>query len=215
MELTITVPRGILDAILEHARSESPSECCGLLSGLDHRVDLHHPLRNQASEPDKRYFAAPEDLFEAMREMRAEGRSLIAIYHSHPRGRAYPSETDIELAFYPHVACLIQALEPQPEIRAYRIVDRTVTEIRVEVVEAEWKQARSAAIAAAASAARYSSAEDFDSPAIVPQVEAPKSVAPPFDSNVKPVEKASIPEPAAEYSTGLMERVLRRVKSWF
>lgn len=213
MELTITVPRGILDAILEHARSESPSECCGLLSGLDQRVDLHHPLRNQASEPHKRYFAAPEDLFEAMREMRAEGRSLIAIYHSHPRGRAYPSETDVELAFYPHVACLIQALEPQPEIRAFRIVDRTVTEIRIEVVEAEWKQARSAAFGAAASPMSSGYARDLAPPAAIPEVESPEPVTPRFEPVVEMAREMHRPD--AIPSTGLMQRVIRRLKDWF
>ncbi|MBK9315237.1 MAG: M67 family metallopeptidase [Acidobacteria bacterium] len=242
MELTITVPRGILNAILEQAGSASPSECCGLLSGTDNTVDLCHPLRNNSPEPHLRYFASPEDLFEAMREMREEGRSLVAIYHSHPRGQAYPSQTDIELAFYPDVAYLIQSLDPQPEIRAWRIVDRTVSEIKIEIVEAEWKQTAHTAIGAAASSLTGGStvADAFPDEFTVTEtildevrsqvevepepefvIEEIAEVLPEADIEPEPepeiVEKVSvdIEESRIGFIPRLVQRVVRRLKTWF
>ncbi len=242
MELTITVPRGILNAILEQARSSSPSECCGLLSGADNCVDLYHPLRNNSPEPHLRYFASPEDLFDAMREMREEGRSMLAIYHSHPRGQAYPSQTDIELAFYPDVAYLIQSLDPQPEIRAWRIVDRTVSEIKIEIVEAEWKQMAHTAHGAAASSLTVGSSvadvfpDEFTVTetildVVMSKVEVerePEFVIEEIAEVLPEVEIEPEPEPeidekaavdAEESGIGfipkLVQNVIRRLKRWF
>lgn len=131
----IKIPRSIFDDIIAQTLAEQPRECCGMLGGLDSHAGSRYPLQNRSPEPETRYFAAPEDLFDAMRRMRAVNEELIAIYHSHPRGRAYPSETDIELAFYPEAVYLIIAFDPQTEMRAFRISEKVVTEIAIEVVE--------------------------------------------------------------------------------
>lgn len=66
-----------------------------------------YALRNEAADPQRRYAAAPADLFEAMREMRSRREKLVGIYHSHPQGPSHPSGTDIDLAFYPDAVHLI------------------------------------------------------------------------------------------------------------
>jgi proteasome lid subunit RPN8/RPN11 len=64
------------------------------------------------------------------------GLSLGAIYHSHTRSAPYPSQTDINLAFYPEALYLIVGLAgPEPEVRAYTIVDGEVAEQALEVTE--------------------------------------------------------------------------------
>ncbi len=131
MDLAINIPRSIFDDIINQAFDEQPCECCGLLGGRSSQVVSRYPLANKSPEPERRYFAAPEDLFEAMRRMRSESEDLIAIYHSHPRGPAYPSPTDIELAFYQEAVYLIIGLEPQVEMRAFTINGQQVTEIKI------------------------------------------------------------------------------------
>jgi proteasome lid subunit RPN8/RPN11 len=131
MDLAINIPRSLFDDIINQAFDEQPCECCGLLGGRSPQVVSRYPLTNKSPDPTKRYFAAPEDLFEAMRRMRSEGEDLIAIYHSHPRGQAYPSLTDIELAFYQDAVYLIIGLEPQVEMRAFTITGQEVTEIEI------------------------------------------------------------------------------------
>jgi proteasome lid subunit RPN8/RPN11 len=131
----IAIPKAILHAIETHSRDEQPRECCGVLGGKGTRVLNSYPLRNQAVQPETRFFAAPEDLFAAMRRMRQAREELLAIYHSHPRGPARPSASDIEMAFYSEAVYLIAALDPEWEMRAFRINGQTVTEVAIEVVE--------------------------------------------------------------------------------
>ena len=54
----------------------------------------------------------------------------VGIYHSHPRSPAEPSQTDINLASYPHWTYLIVSLEngDAPVVRAWRIADGRVEE---------------------------------------------------------------------------------------
>ena len=127
--MQIVMPRALLTEIEAHAKEEAPRECCGLLAGRDGQIVARYPLRNQSADPEREYFAAPEDLFIAMRRMRERREELLAIYHSHPRGRPYPSATDLEMAFYPEAVYLIVAVEPSPEVRAFQIKEHTIQEI--------------------------------------------------------------------------------------
>jgi|YNPBryantNP2012_1023418.scaffolds.fasta_scaffold45880_1 proteasome lid subunit RPN8/RPN11 len=90
-------------AILAHARSVYPEECCGALLGLRQeglsRVLRALPLENAHPGPRRsRYQVRPEELLEAERQARREGVKLVGIYHSHPDCPAYFSRTDLENA---------------------------------------------------------------------------------------------------------------------
>jgi proteasome lid subunit RPN8/RPN11 len=64
-----------------------------------------------------------------------EGLDLGAIYHSHTRSAPYPSQTDINLAFYPDALYVIVGVAgEEPEVRAYTIRDGTVSEAEFVVV---------------------------------------------------------------------------------
>jgi [CysO sulfur-carrier protein]-S-L-cysteine hydrolase len=122
-------------AIEEHALLVRPFECCGLLSGEDEVITQAHPLRNEAVNPQTRYFASPQDLFAAMRRIRISGQKMLGVYHSHPRTEAYPSATDIEMAFYPEAVYFILSLEPRAELRAFKIDGARIENIEVSLVE--------------------------------------------------------------------------------
>jgi proteasome lid subunit RPN8/RPN11 len=132
--MTISVPKAILNQIEAEARREQPLECCGLLGGRGNEVLSCYPLRNHSPDSETRYFAKPEDLFQAMRGMEAAGEELLAIYHSHPRGPSHPSPTDIELAYYPEAVYLIASFVQNWEIRAFRIIRQSVTEAVIHAV---------------------------------------------------------------------------------
>ena len=134
-ESTIRITETVRAAIEGHALETSPQECCGLLSGRKNLIDTTHRLRNAANNPLTNYFAAPDDLFQAMRRIRQAGQELLGIYHSHPRSRAYPSATDVEMAFYPEAVYFIISLEPRIELRAFRIINSQVEEVEFAVVE--------------------------------------------------------------------------------
>ncbi len=59
---------------------------------------------------------------------------LGAIYHSHTRTEPYPSQTDINLAFYPEALYVIVGLAgDEPDVRAYTIRDGRVGDAELVV----------------------------------------------------------------------------------
>lgn len=86
------------------------------------------------------YVMEPREQLRIMDEIDDAGWDLLAIYHSHTRSAAYPSRTDVELAFYPQTAYLIVSLadRDRPEVRAFQIArtapeGQQITEIPVRV----------------------------------------------------------------------------------
>jgi proteasome lid subunit RPN8/RPN11 len=120
--------------MIAHARAENPAEACGLIAG-----DQGNPVqlyRIPNADPSiYRYNMEPKAQLRAMDEMESRGWDLLAIYHSHTHTPAYPSPTDIALAFYPDALYVIVSLQQpdDPVIRAFTIVEGTVTEVQVEV----------------------------------------------------------------------------------
>ncbi len=117
------------DALVEHARSDFPYEVCGLLAGAGGRVVKHYPIPNAARSMTY-YSMDPKSMLHAMNEIDDNDWDLAAIYHSHTHTEAFPSPTDVELAFYPEPIYLIISLqEPQaPVIRGFGIVDGQISE---------------------------------------------------------------------------------------
>jgi proteasome lid subunit RPN8/RPN11 len=112
--------------LVAHARAEAPNECCGYLRADGGRVEEVFRSENTRASPygyelDARSLLAANQLDE-------EGLE-VGIYHSHPRSPAEPSQTDINLAQYPHWTYLIVSLaNGEPEVRAWRIEDGRVAE---------------------------------------------------------------------------------------
>lgn len=121
------IPRPLVEEMFAHARGRAPEECCGLLGGGEEGARTAYPLRNVAPRPEVAYEAAPEELFEAQRSMRARGESLAAVYHSHPlAAEPEPSAADVRLAFYPSAVYFIIGFGEAGEcvLRAFRISER-------------------------------------------------------------------------------------------
>jgi [CysO sulfur-carrier protein]-S-L-cysteine hydrolase len=133
----LNLDRETVDALIEHARSDFPYEVCGLLAGEDGELRARYAVPNSARSMTF-YNMEPTALLKAMRDLEDRGWDLLAIYHSHTHTEAFPSATDVELAFYPEAVYLIVSLqEPEePVIRAFDIVDGRITE-RVLTVDGE------------------------------------------------------------------------------
>ena len=117
----LTIPLAIHDAMVDHCVREAPLECCGILGGVPPLVSSFHPLRN-SSASETRYDADPRDLIEAVTSLRARGAEILAIYHSHPRWAAIPSQTDLRENHYGAVPrIIVSLLDPQPEVRIWRL----------------------------------------------------------------------------------------------
>ena len=120
------------DELVGHARESAPKECCGYLRARDGQVEEVFRAENLRDSPYG-YELDARSLF-AANQLDDEGYE-VAIYHSHPRSPAEPSQTDINLANYPHWTYLIVSLEQpeEPAIRAWRIADGRVEEEPVTV----------------------------------------------------------------------------------
>ena len=108
----LNIPPEILEQIYREARKSFPSECCGWLSGPKggSGVSAVRPCENaqetgsHPSKPERTaesaYVFTGHDLMELNRSLDGEQPALV-IYHSHPNGMAYLSETDREVATSP------------------------------------------------------------------------------------------------------------------
>lgn len=138
IEGRLELDRATYDALVAHGRSDLPFEVCGLLATDDgERVVAHYEIPNSARSMTY-YNMEPKAMLRAFNEMDDRDWDLLAIYHSHTHTEAFPSTTDVELAFYPDAVYLIVSLqEPSaPVLRAFNIRDGKVTE-RVLTVEGE------------------------------------------------------------------------------
>jgi proteasome lid subunit RPN8/RPN11 len=149
----LRIPQPILDGMIAHARELDPCECCGLLGGNDGTIVQQYRITNtvakdaravqvfheadvkqlghlsESTRAEVAYFMDPKEMLAAFKDMRAREIDLAVIYHSHTHSPAYPSTTDIGLAYYPDAAYLIVSLEDKhkPDVRAYWIQDGDVS----------------------------------------------------------------------------------------
>ena len=129
------VARSMLDEIVAQARAEAPNECCGIVGTRDGRAVTLYRLRNAAASP-LRYEIDPREQLRTFEALDEAGLEAGIIYHSHTRSAPLPSQTDINLAFYPDAVYLIVGVaEDDDDIRAWRIVDGEVAEAPLEIVE--------------------------------------------------------------------------------
>ncbi len=114
---------------------EYPNEACGILAGHNGTVERVYPMRNAEPSPSF-YLMEPQEQFQVMKEMRQNGLELVGIYHSHTGSQAYPSATDVSLAYYPEAVYLIVTLldRKNPVSRGFRIIDGKITEVLVNVI---------------------------------------------------------------------------------
>ncbi len=131
------LPGSYLREIVNHANEDKPNEVCGLIAGKDGHATKLYRTKNSDPNPRVRYNVEPLELLNALREMDRMGWGMMGIYHSHPATDAYPSGTDIGLAYYPEAVYIIVSLAGSegPVARAFRIVDGQVIDETLEIDE--------------------------------------------------------------------------------
>jgi [CysO sulfur-carrier protein]-S-L-cysteine hydrolase len=127
------MPREMFDRMVEHARREAPNECVGVLGTRDGEPALLVEAENARHSP-LAYEIAPQELLRVHDRLDEDDLEVGAIYHSHTRTEPVPSQTDINLAFYPEALYIIVGLAGEdPDVRAFRIVDGEVSPADLEV----------------------------------------------------------------------------------
>ena len=130
----IELAEGIAAKLVAHARAAAPRECCGLLVGRGSRIDECVPTANVDPNPH-RYQVDPAAHIALNKRLRGSSRSVLGVYHSHPRGGEAPSPSDIAEAAYPDFIHVIISMAGggEPGVRAYRIVGGIDISIRLMV----------------------------------------------------------------------------------
>lgn len=82
------------------AERDPTREACGLVVTLPSGGAEAWPLPNRAADPGRAFRLGPAEVLGALRRMEAEGRALLAVYHSHPEGGADLSSRDLAEAVF-------------------------------------------------------------------------------------------------------------------
>jgi proteasome lid subunit RPN8/RPN11 len=125
--------RALYDEMIAHARADAPNECCGMVASRDGEAMTVYPAENAAASP-LRYEIDGAEQYRIQMAIDEADLDLGAIYHSHTRSAPYPSQTDINLAFYPDALYVIVGLaDGDAEVRAFTIRDGQVAEAELVV----------------------------------------------------------------------------------
>ena len=120
----LRLPAVVRAAIARHARHEAPSECCGFLLGTAGRTIYALPATNTSATPRTRYRVDPREYIALRRILRkvTPPLTIVGVYHSHPRGPAGPSSSDVSEAYVREWAHVIVDLSGRsPAITAWSI----------------------------------------------------------------------------------------------
>lgn len=135
---SVVLSAELVQELIDHARAEDPNEACGLIVGERPAAEGGEALRfeavrNRAASP-YRYEIHPDDLLRLTIATDDADEVFWAIVHSHVRSPAYPSPTDVGLAFYPDALYVLVSLaEDEPALGAFRIVDGAIHRVEILV----------------------------------------------------------------------------------
>lgn len=124
-----------LEALLTHAEFSAPEEACGLLAfDASGRLRFVYCLTNAVRSPH-RFTVDPVEHYHALRHAERNGWEIAGDFHSHPRGRAEPSPTDVEAATGASWVHLVVGLGSARglQVRAFVIDGGEVTELGIAV----------------------------------------------------------------------------------
>jgi len=131
------IAQALIDEIVAHAREDLPNECCGMVGGADGEARTVYRARNEFESP-LRFGVDSNDLFRILqKEMPGRDEDLVAIYHSHTKSPAYPSQTDVNMAngSWPDAIWIIVSLadEARPDVKAYWLKDLAISDAELVV----------------------------------------------------------------------------------
>jgi proteasome lid subunit RPN8/RPN11 len=133
--LAIKVSQALVDEMVAHAREDLPNECCGMVGGRGDEATEVIRVANSAASP-LRYEMDPQEQYNALRAIEDRGGELLAIYHSHTKSAAYPSQTDVNQAVsWPDQIYVIVSLadEGAADVKAYLLKDLRIADVALDV----------------------------------------------------------------------------------
>jgi proteasome lid subunit RPN8/RPN11 len=130
----MTLSRQHWQEMRAHVDRQAPLEACGLLAGLNDRVEKVIHVRNQAESP-VRFVMDPYEQLQAFNWIESHGLDLLGIFHSHPAGPATASATDVAEAAYEVVHLIWSRRQEHWQARGFWIENSHVTEVSLQIVD--------------------------------------------------------------------------------
>jgi proteasome lid subunit RPN8/RPN11 len=131
----VRIPQSLIDEMVAHAREDAPNECCGMVGGRDGEATTVIRVENEFASP-LRFRMEGQAQYDAWKRIEDAGDEILAIYHSHTKSRAYPSQTDVnESVMWPDQIQVIVSLEdPEtPNVKGFWIRDGEISDAELEV----------------------------------------------------------------------------------
>ena len=131
----IQIPKPIHDDMIAHAKEGFPLEVCGILGGINSTVSANYRMNNTDAS-NEHFMMDPKEQFAVVKDLRAKGLTMLAVYHSHPETPARPSEEDIRLALTPGVSHIIISLADSQEanVKSFKIDPGKVEAETIEII---------------------------------------------------------------------------------
>jgi proteasome lid subunit RPN8/RPN11 len=129
------ISQSLIDEMVAHAREDLPNECCGMVGGADGEASAVIPVVNSAASP-LRFEMDPQGQYNALKAIEDDGGELLAIYHSHTKSAAHPSQTDVNQAVsWPDAIWLIVSLQDsdKPEVKGYWLKELKIADAELIV----------------------------------------------------------------------------------
>jgi proteasome lid subunit RPN8/RPN11 len=129
------IAQSLVDEMVAHAREDLPNECCGMIGGRDGEATEVIRVVNSAATP-LRYEMDSQGQYNALKTIEDGGNELLAIYHSHTKSAAYPSQTDVNQAVaWPDQIYVIISLadEDAPDVKAYLLKDLKIADVEIDL----------------------------------------------------------------------------------
>jgi proteasome lid subunit RPN8/RPN11 len=129
------IPEELIDEIVAHAREDLPNECCGLIAGRDGVAEVVHRVENAAKSP-LRFQMDSQGQYDAWKAIEDAGLEFLAIYHSHTKTEAYPSQTDVNeaVAWPEQVYVIVSLADPDaPEVKGYWLKDGGISDAELDI----------------------------------------------------------------------------------
>lgn len=128
----LVLPQHLREELMVHLLRCAPNEGVGMLgvhtpvrtdSGIEAVAAMFIPGRNTEASP-VRYTMDPHDVVAAFRTLQQQELHLGAIVHSHLRGPATPSTSDVNEWNYPEALMIIASFaDHPPALQAWRLVE--------------------------------------------------------------------------------------------
>ena len=132
----MTIPRQVIEELIEQARRDAPDESCGYLLG--ERTDEgdvvteNYWMENIDHSPEHFAFA-PKDQFAALKYARNKGLKILANWHSHPASPSRPSQEDLRLANDPTIRYAILSLHQGIHLNSFKILGGEVVDKEIHL----------------------------------------------------------------------------------